>query len=71
MPVSTCAAPSNCSASAWPVDDSFSTLAGLVLQRLGRLPVAGESFTSEGWRFEVLAMDGARIGRLRVAPAEA
>lgn len=50
--------------------DSFSTLAGLVLQRLGRLPVAGESFTSEGWRFEVLAMDGARIGRLRVAATE-
>lgn len=53
------------------IDDSFSTLAGLVLQRLGRLPVEGESFTSEGWRFEVLAMDGARIGRLRVAPADA
>jgi CBS domain containing-hemolysin-like protein len=51
-------------------DDHFSTLAGLVLQRLGRLPVAGESFTSEGWRVEVLAMEGARIGRLRVAPAE-
>ncbi len=51
-------------------DDSFSTLAGLVLQRLGRLPVAGESFISEGWRVEVLAMDGARIERLRVVQAE-
>jgi len=51
-------------------DDSFSTLAGLVLQRLGRLPVAGESFTSEGWRVKVLAMEGARIGRLRVALEE-
>ena len=52
-------------------DDSFSTLAGLVLQRLGRLPVVGECIVSEGWQFEVMVMDGARIGRLRVAPAEA
>lgn len=50
-------------------DDSFSTLAGYVLQRLGRLPAAGEVFADEGWRFEVVAMDGARIERLRVAAA--
>jgi CBS domain containing-hemolysin-like protein len=51
-------------------DDSFSTLAGYVLQRLGRLPTAGESFRGDGWRFEVVAMDGARIERLRVSVAE-
>ncbi len=50
------------------VDDSFSTLAGLVLERLGRLPEVGDSVVADGWRFEVVAMDGARIGRLRVAP---
>jgi CBS domain containing-hemolysin-like protein len=49
-------------------DDSFSTLAGYVLQQLGRLPSAGDSFTSEGLRFEVVAMDGARIERLKVMP---
>lgn len=48
-------------------DDSFSSLAAYALQQLGRLPVAGERFTSEGLRFEVVAMDGARIERLRVA----
>ena len=52
-------------------DDSFSTLAGYVLQRLGRLPTAGEVFADEGWRFEVVAMDGARIERLRVAAVNA
>ena len=51
-------------------DDSFSTLAGYVLQQLGRLPSAGDSFTSEGLRFEVLTMDGARIERLKVNPIE-
>lgn len=51
-------------------DDSFSTLAGYVLQRLGRLPTEGDRFDSEGLRFEVIAMDGARIERLRVMPAD-
>jgi CBS domain containing-hemolysin-like protein len=50
-------------------DDSFATLAGYVLQRLGRLPNAGDRFESEGLQFEVIAMDGARIERLRVTPA--
>ena len=50
-------------------DDSFATLAGYVLQRLGRLPNAGDRFESEGLQFEVITMDGARIERLRVTPA--
>ncbi|BFI95705.1 MAG: TerC family protein [Rhodanobacter sp.] len=49
-------------------DDDFASLAGYALQRLGRLPVPGERFGSEGLQFEVVAMDGARIERLRVAP---
>jgi len=48
------------------VDDSFSTLAGLVLQQLGRFPQVGDSVVADGWRFEVVTMEGARIGRLRV-----
>ncbi|MBA2077960.1 MAG: hypothetical protein BGP10_13965 [Rhodanobacter sp. 68-29] len=50
-------------------DDGFSSLAGYVLQQLGRLPAEGDRFVSEGLQFEVMAMDGARIGRLRVQPA--
>jgi CBS domain containing-hemolysin-like protein len=50
-------------------DDGFASLAGYALQQLGRLPVVGERFTSEGLRFEVATMDGARIERLRVTPA--
>ena len=51
-------------------DDSFSTLAGYVLQQLGRLPSEGDTFESEGLYFEVLAMDGARIERLKVRPVQ-
>jgi CBS domain containing-hemolysin-like protein len=50
-------------------DDGFASLAGYALQQLGRLPTAGERFNSDGLQFEVVAMDGARIERLRVAPA--
>jgi CBS domain containing-hemolysin-like protein len=51
-------------------DDSFSTLAGYVLQQLGRLPSVGDTFVSESLRFEVVAMDGARIERLKVNTVE-
>ena len=51
-------------------DGSFSTLAGYVLQQLGRLPREGDSLDSEGLHFEVLSMDGARIGRLKVTTTD-
>jgi len=51
-------------------DDSFSTLAGYVLQQLGRLPREGDALTSEGLRFDVVTMDGARIERLKVTPID-
>jgi CBS domain containing-hemolysin-like protein len=46
-------------------DDSFSTLAGFVLQHLERMPEAGDAFAHAGWRFEVVAMDGPRVQRVR------
>ena len=50
----------------------YETLAGLVLDRLGHIPVPGEIATVDGWRLEVVAMDGLRIATVRVAaPPEA
>ena len=51
-------------------DGSFSTLAGYVLQQLGRLPREGDSLDSDGLHVEVVAMDGARIERLKVIVAD-
>ena len=45
-------------------DDDFHTIAGLALSELGHIPEAGESFSYEGWRFEVIDMDGRRIDKL-------
>ncbi|UPG87137.1 TerC family protein [Luteibacter aegosomatis] len=47
-------------------EGNFSTLAGFVLQRLGRLPGVGDRFEADGLAFEVKAMEGARIQRVRV-----
>ncbi|MHC1479293.1 TerC family protein [Frateuria aurantia] len=49
----------------------FSSLAGYLLQHLGRLPVVGDRLTAGGLLFEVLTMHGARIQRLRITPLSA
>ncbi len=52
-------------------EGGYETLAGLVLDRLGHIPVPGETATVDGWRLEVVAVDGLRIAAVRVvAPAE-
>jgi putative hemolysin len=48
--------------------DAYHTLAGFILYQLGYIPKAGEFLDWEGWRFEVVDMDGNRIDRLLVAP---
>lgn len=42
----------------------FDTAAGFVLDRMGRLPREGESFHADGWIFEVVDLDGARIDKI-------
>ncbi len=54
-------------------DGDYQTLAGFVLNQLGRIPEVGEHFEWKGWRFEVVDLDGRRIDKvlaLRTAPAE-
>lgn len=47
-------------------DGEYETLAGFVLDRLGRIPEVGEAFEHEGWHLEVLAMDGHRIASVEL-----
>jgi putative hemolysin len=42
----------------------YHTLAGFVLDQLGHLPALGESFETQGWRFEVVDLDGRRIDKV-------
>ena len=50
-------------------DREFGTAAGYALHVLKRLPGEGDHFTDQGWRFEVVDMDGRRIDKL-IASAE-
>jgi putative hemolysin len=49
---------------ALPPRRSYHTAAGFVLSQLGHLPEIGESFDSQGWRFEVVDLDGRRIDKI-------
>jgi putative hemolysin len=53
-----------------PDDRDYATAAGHVLHILRHLPTEGESFIDQGWRFEVVDMDGRKIDKLRVRLAE-
>ena len=48
-------------------DYDYTTAAGMVIARYGRIPHAGEHFDWQGWRFEVVDLDGARIDKLLVS----
>jgi putative hemolysin len=50
-----------------PEDREFATAAGYVLWVLKRLPKEGEHFLDQGWRFEVVDMDGLKIDKLLVS----
>jgi magnesium and cobalt exporter, CNNM family len=49
----------------------YNTLAGFVLLNLGHIPKTGEHFEWDGFRFEVMDMDGRRIDKVLVQPKQA
>ena len=52
-----------------PEDRDYATVAGLALAVLRHLPKEGESFVEQGWRFEIVDLDGRRIDKLLVSQA--
>jgi len=50
-------------------DADYTTIGGLLFGRLGRLPKVGDRVNLQGATFEILEMDGRRVGRVRVWPA--
>jgi magnesium and cobalt exporter, CNNM family len=47
-----------------PPERGYHTAAGFVLGQLGYLPAVSESFDYQGWRFEVVDLDGRRIDKI-------
>jgi putative hemolysin len=49
-----------------PHEDEYETLSGFVMTSLGRVPQAAENFEWNGYRFEVMDMDGRRVDKVLV-----
>ena len=47
-----------------PEERDYTTVAGFALSVLKRLPETGETFAHQGWKFEVVDMDGRKIDKL-------
>lgn len=46
--------------------DDFTTVAGLIINELGHMPVIGETLAFKGLRFEVVDADNKRVNRVRL-----
>lgn len=51
-------------------DGRYTTLGGYVMAYLGHVPKAADSFVSQGYRFEVMDMDGLRVDKVLVRREE-
>jgi putative hemolysin len=47
-----------------PDDRDYSTVAGFALSVLKHLPETGETFRHDGWKFEIVDLDGRKIDKL-------
>jgi CBS domain containing-hemolysin-like protein len=48
-------------------DADYETIAGFVIDAMGRLPEVGEVLVKEPWRFEIIDLDGRRTDKLLVS----
>lgn len=51
-------------------DQKYETLSGLMMTMLNRIPLAGDYFDWNGYRFEVMDMDGRRVDKVMVIPPQ-
>ena len=52
-------------------DPEFHTVGGYLMARLNRVPMVADRITADGWRFEIVEMDGRRVDRVLIAPVRA
>jgi putative hemolysin len=53
-----------------PESRDYATVAGFALDVMKRLPKEGEHFEEQGFRFEIVDLDGRKIDKLLVAPVD-
>ena len=47
-----------------PSSRHYQTVAGFLLSQFGRIPEVGDHIEVEGWRFEIIDLDGRRIDKI-------
>ena len=47
--------------------DSYHTLSGMAMNVLNKIPQQGDVFEWENYRFEILSMDGQRVGKVKIS----
>ncbi|MCR6732883.1 MAG: hemolysin family protein [Afipia sp.] len=47
-----------------PASRPYQTCAGYLLEKFGAIPEAGQSISADGWRFEIVDLDGRRIDKV-------
>jgi putative hemolysin len=55
-----------------PFDEAgyYQTVGGFMMTFLGHIPSAGDNFELEGYRYEVVDMDGMRVDKILVSPVD-
>lgn len=48
--------------------DHFTTLGGFIISHLNKIPDTGEKFSYNGYRFEIVDLDGQRVGKVIIKP---
>ncbi len=51
-------------------EGDYQTLGGFVMAQIGRIPISSDHFETLGLRFEVVDMDGHRVDKVMVSPAQ-
>jgi len=51
-------------------EGDYQTVGGLVMSKIGTIPVAGQKFLWRGLEFEVMDMDGRRVDKVLVTPGK-
>lgn len=51
-----------------PPSRAYQTVAGFLLDEFGAIPNVGDTIEVEGWRFEIVDMDGRRIDKVLASP---
>jgi len=52
-------------------DADYATIAGFILYKLSEIPTAGDHFTTEGYRFEIVDMDKSKIDKVLIEQVDA